>query len=330
MCYKAFRVNSLTFWRAILAIPISGMVLIVTLNFGGGCSLANPASQDNKTGFEIHEWGVLVGCTQDTSYFLTSRPEQAKLVREPVIYVHSIDKIPFTICATFNSGNPTDTYPQAIVNGNSVIWEQVNFSADIIPANPRITANHVPLDSIIDILNNVDADCLEYNGQTARFLFYEGDIQFENEVVATYDFDNQQATFENQGVYPIFNLILVASKSNGMPFNPSIYAGRIEQLNPGEQTTVAFSEGVEVDPEEDLVSQGFTQMEAEAFAELWSLPFFYPVNLGGWANLIYRLSQEEYDELISLDINPQPTKIIRSLYILVHLNEDEPSENLRQ
>jgi hypothetical protein len=41
------------------------------------------------------------------------------------------------------------------------------------------------------------------------------------------------------------------------------------------------------------------------------------------------LSQDEYDELISLDINPQPTKTVRSLYILVHLNEDEPSENLR-
>jgi len=265
----------------------------------------------NLADFEVHEWGVMVGCMTDTSFFLTSRPEQASLVREPVIYVHSRDETPFTAEVTFNTGRPTDTYPQAQVNGNTVLWEDVAFAPTLTPQEPRGTGDFVPLDSIIDILNDVDADCLEYNGQTARFLFYEGEVPFENEIKATYDFPNQQATFVNEGAYSVYNVMVMASA----------YVGRIDQLNPGKGVTVDFSDQIQVDPVTDLVSEGFTVKEAQAFAELWEEPFFHPARPELNGHIIYRLPQNIYDELISLSINPQPDKTIRSLYILVRLHK---------
>jgi hypothetical protein len=33
----------------------------------------------------------------------------------------------------------------------------------------------------------------------------------------------------------------------------------------------------------------------------------------------YRLPQAEYDELISLEVEPTPTKVIRALYVLAPL-----------
>lgn len=265
----------------------------------------------NLADFEVHEWGVMVGCMTDTSFFLTSRPEQASLVREPVIYIHSRDKTPFTAEVTFNTGRPTDTYPEAQVNGNTVLWEDVDFAADLTPQGPRGTGDFVPLDSIIDILNDVDADCLEYDGQTARFLFYEGEVPFENEIKATYDFSTQKATFVNKGAYPVYNAMVMASA----------YVGRIDRLNPGDSVTVPISNEAEVDLAADLVSEGFTVKEAQAFAELWGEPFFHSASPELNGHIIYRLPQNKYDELISLSINPQPDKTIRSLYILVHLHK---------
>lgn len=265
----------------------------------------------NLADFEVHEWGVMVGCMTDTSFFLTSRPEQASLVREPVIYIHSRDKTPFTAEVTFNTGRPTDTYPEAQVDGNTVLWEDVAFAPIFTPQGPRGTDDFVPLDSIIDILNDVDADCLEYNGQTARFLFYEGVVPFENEIKATYDFPTQQATFVNEGAYSVYNVMVMASA----------YVGRIDQLNPGDSVTVDFSAQIQVDPVTDLVSEGFTVKEAQAFAELWEEPFFHPASPELNGHIIYRLPQDKYDELISLSINPQPDKTIRSLYILMRLHK---------
>jgi hypothetical protein len=263
----------------------------------------------NLTDFEVHEWGVMVGCMTDTSFFLTSRPEQISLVREPVIYIHSRDKTPFTAEVTFNSGRPTDTYPEAEVNNNTVLWEDVAFALTLTPQGTRGTDDFVPLDSIIDILNDVDADCLEYNDQTARFLFYEGEVPFENEIKATYNFSNQQATFVNEGAYPVYNVMVVASA----------YVGRIDQLNPGDSIVVSFSDQTQVDLVTDLVSEGFTIQEAQAFAKLWEEPFFHSASPGLDSHIIYRLPRNEYDNLITLSIDPQPDKTIRSLYILVHL-----------
>jgi hypothetical protein len=283
---------------------IAGMGLLIT------CDQVSISPTGGR--LEVHEWGVLVGCTADTSYFLTSRPEQASIVREPVIYIHSEDKRQFTLQVTFNKGKPTDTYPVAEVDSNIVMWKDVNFVEDLRAKKTEAADDHVPLGQLIDILNDVDADCLEYDGERSRFLFYEGMVLFENTVDITYDFPTQQATFKNNGPYPVHNVILVIGA----------YVGRVDQLNSGDSVTAELSDQIAVDLAADLVSEGFTATEAQAFASLWQGPFLQQsVSPEPVSNLIYRLPQDEYNEWISLAVYPKPTKIVRSLYILVHLNE---------
>ncbi|UCD93448.1 MAG: hypothetical protein JSU69_06650, partial [Candidatus Zixiibacteriota bacterium] len=66
-------------------------------------------------------------------------------------------------------------------------------------------------------------------------------------------------------------------------------------------------------------NQGFTPSEASAFEELWSISFFEPYDSEFAANLFYRISQTEYNELVTLEVEPAPTEVVRSLYVLVHL-----------
>ncbi len=310
-------------WKATRILPV---ILTAVVGLVSTCD-DNPLTP-RVVDFEVHEWGVMVGCAADSSYFLTSRPEIVAYVDIPVIYVHSKDKTPFTAQVTFNSGRPTDTYPEAEVDSTTVVWENVNFPADLDTAGTKVAGDHIPLEYIIHTLNNVDADRLEYDSQITRFLFYEGQASFRNVVEATYDYDTEQATFKNNGAYQVFNLMLAATRSDDSLFGPDVYVAEIERLMPGKQVTVDFSQQVSIDLAADLVGQGFTQKEAEAFARLWREPFLYPtltIGIGARANLIYRLPQYEYDKLITLDIDPQPDRTIRSLYMLVHL---DPSSNL--
>ena len=272
-----------------------------------------------EEGFEVHEWGVLIGCISNDSYLLTSRPEQLAYVKQPVIYVHSKQKNSFNVRVIFNNGKPTDTYPQAEMEGNTAIWRGVAFSECNKAGSKALP--YVPLEQILGTLNNVDSDCMSYGNQDSRFLFYEGEMKFKNKVIATYSSENKKATLKNNGNHPVYNVVVVASKESSQIFSPDIYTTTVDRLNPGEEKTVEFEKQKEVNFTEDLMKQGFTSMEANAFSDLWRNPMLYPSNTVGWANLIYRIPQEEYDQMITLNIEPKPEKTVRTLYILVHLNE---------
>lgn len=279
-------------------------------------TIITPAVEE---GFEVHEWGVLVGCINNDSYFLTSRPEQLVFVKQPVIYVHSKQKNSFNVRVIFNNGKPTDTYPQAEMEGNSAVWRDVTFS-ECNKAGSKAPP-YVPLEQILGTLNNVDSYCLSYGSKDSRFLFYEGEMKFENKVTATYSFETKKATLENNGNHQVYNVVVAASKESSQIFSPDIYTATIDRLNPGEEKTVEFEKQKEVNLTEDLMIQGFTSMEANAFSNLWRGPMLYPSNTVGWANLIYRLSEEEYNQMITLKIEPKPEKTIRTLYVLIHLKE---------
>lgn len=92
-------------------------------------------------------------------------------------------------------------------------------------------------------------------------------------------------------------------------------------LNAGETRTEALDLNGVIDIRTDLVELGFTQSEADAFANLWNPSIFGPLLDGPWVNLVYRLSADAYDDMISLEITPAPTETIRALYVLVHLTE---------
>ena len=282
------------------------------------CSDSGTDSNGQKD-FEVREWGVLIGCAADSSYFLTSRPEVSQLVKLPVIYVHSRSKTPFTVKATFATGGPSDTYPPASMGQRTVEWRNVTFGNSSVLNKPLSGSDYVPLEQIIPTLNDVDADILEYNGWLSRFLFYEGAVQFRNRIAASYNLDSLTARVINQGDYTVYNVNLVVRLQNTYGPLPRAYFAHWDQLDAHQTADALLGEEPVSSYLADMKTQGFSQSEAESFAGLWEQTFYLGNSTNVFSNLIYRLPQSEYDKLISLAVTPTPEKLIRTLYILIHL-----------
>jgi hypothetical protein len=143
-----------------------------------------------ETHFAVHEWGVMIGCQSDSAFFLTSRPEIAWQVDVPVIYFHSDAKEPFSVRVRFRDGEPRATYPEAESGLDTLVWSNVTFPDSSVTRIGKATDDYVPLEQLIPILDDVDADLLQYNDIQTRFLFYEGESEFVNSVLVSYDRDS--------------------------------------------------------------------------------------------------------------------------------------------
>jgi len=273
----------------------------------------------NRADYEVHEWGVMVGCPEDNTFFMTSRPERVTYVKQPVLYFHSKDKKPFYLKVDFANGKPTDTYPVAELFPNSLVWNEVIFTE---PKKQKgiveETKNFVPLQEIIPVLNDVDADLLSYKDTESRFLFYEGEVNFMNYVTAEHNSYSKEVKIKNGFGFPVYNVVF--TKGGGDFWNPEYYSCKIDTLKPYEEITVNYKEQEVNYWTDDLSSLGFTEKEAKSFSRLWDTPFLRYSNTAGWANLIYRIPQEELEKMIMLTFDPQPSKLIRVLYMMVHLH----------
>jgi hypothetical protein len=268
---------------------------------------------------EVHEWGVLLGQSLDTSYALLSAPTtlpDQPVVKEPVIYIHSENAGSFDAQVVFKSGWPTESYPVAESNGNSFLWENVLIAG----ADSGITYPS----SILEAINNVDADTLQYKNQKSRSLFYEGVINYENKIRMIYNADKKEALIENKGGYPVYDLLLIVPSNYNKLLGKNIYSDVVPKIGAGETVTVPLRQvPAKVDYAGDLTKLGYTRTESQAFADIWQSAF-QKIETGK-GNIVYRLSQEEYDSLIELKITPEPVKTIRSLYVLVKLTgKDTP------
>lgn len=277
--------------------------------------------------YEVHEWGVIAGCPISNEWFLTSRPEQLFIVKQPVIYVHvgngNLDV--FSAKVTLSDGAITLTYPQAKISGRSAEWADVKVLKEEIKAIPAgASKDYLPLESIIPTLNNVDADMLSYGGKQARFLFYEGEINFENKVEATYDAAAKKATLKNNADYAVYDVSLSVKPDSDF-IAGKYYIASASELKPHQQLTVALKENPDyIDLKSKMAAIGFTERESDAFNSLWQMPFSYPTNLS-FERLSYRIPQSEVDKLAKLELNPAPKKVLRTLWVLVDLKSPEES-----
>jgi hypothetical protein len=171
------------------------------------------------------------------------------------------------------------------------------------------------------ILNNVDADELEYNGIKSRFLFYEGEMPYINKVTAIYDPGSEEVIITNNFNYTIYNVVYSTSEGNFI--NPVYLSCMAEVINPGESVKLKPHTKDIAYWAEDLDKLGFTKMESKSFSQIWNQTFLEKTNTNNWANIIYRIPQDELEKLIALNFNPVPSKVTRVLYVLVHLTKEK-------
>lgn len=282
------------------------------------------AKKENNTiktaNYEVHEWGVLVGCSESNEAIVTSRPKYVDMVKQPVIYIHSKNVKQFDASFTFLKGAPTDSYPKATVKGKAVLWKNIK----VLPQEKTVTKGFVPLPEVIPNLRTEDADNLDVNGVKERFLFYEGEMSFENKIeIVQRNLDRKEVTVKNNSGYDVYNLFYATMEGDFI--HPSYISGRIDRLNSGEKKTIKLDETDKLQLlTDDLKNLGFTESEARSFTSLWGVTFFKPNNVG-FTQLIYRLPQKEYDKLIKSKYSPAPKKEIRALYVLYDLTKSVSS-----
>jgi len=304
-------------------------IAVFAISFSAPLLAENDAEKIGVGDYEVHEWGVLAGCSGQKDYFVTSRPLKVHAIREPIVYIHSKDKKPFSLHVQFNKGNPTESYPPANVTTNSVSWANVQLNKPQRKTLRGIKQQQfVPLNTIMPVLNDVDADELYYQGFASRFLFYEGNIPFNNQIKAEYNIDDKKAKVQNNGKMPVYDVLVVAPQKGSASFSINVFVSHVEKLNPGETVTKDLSPlSSDFSFGKQLVELGFTKKEALSFDKLWKRPFLSPINTMGWGHLVYRLSDEEYGQITELQFNPKPKKCIRALYVLVRSSaQKEPQK----
>lgn len=236
-----------------------------------------------------------------------------------MLYFHSRDKKPFALKVTFNQGAPTQTYPQAVTRGKTLLWSHVTFPA---AGEPEVVREHgsdhglASFTKTAAVLNRVDADEVESGGVRAKFLYYEGKMPFRNPIKSVYDVGTKTVTVVNVGNYSVFDLVVLVEDAEGTvatsPFSVTLLFAFVPQLKPGRSMRVkpqAMKQ--KVDFTKSLHKLGFTGQESAAFDTLWTHVI---LNSG---KLFYRLSQSECERLTNLDFNPRPQKIRRAIYALI-------------
>ena len=279
-----------------------------------------PKDSISGADYEVHEWGVMVGCANDKTFFNTSRPEIQTVIKQPVVYIHSNNRAPFSLKVSFNTGKPTSVYPGTDINNNITEWKNVQFEQvnKSVPIQADLDTNKLrPLKEIINTLNDVDADRLVYNSTSSNFLFYEGEMDFENKIEATFDAAKGEVTFKNNFPFDVNNVVY--SSATGDFMHPNYICGKADIVKSNETVVIKLDKIEPGNWTKDLTSLGFSDREANSFSRLWEGPFLEKTNQANWSNLIYRIPQEQLEKMISLEFVPAPKKVIRALYILISL-----------
>ncbi len=285
--------------------------------------------------FEIHEWGVMVGCA-NSPYILTSRPEKVVLVKQPVIFIHSTSPFDLELNITFLQGKPSFTYPSAKSFSNLLTWDvHVEKSKSSRITKSYNSQQFVDFSQILPVLNQSDGNLLTVGGQKTTFLYYEGELPFKNQVQASTDnidegscvdcAQSQVVVLENKGKYAVKDVYVVFADEGKNVFSPTIKYAYLPELDPGDKVKVSISNasvnqlrGKIIDK---MLNIGFTMQESNLFTDLWAQPFFYKENRAGWINLIYRLPDSVYENYVHMSTDKAPKKVVRTIFVLVHVKE---------
>lgn len=268
---------------------ISGFNILTSSQDG----VAQWFEQDNVVnGFEVHEWGVF--CQEYNSNIVnvvTNPLEGPVFARKPVIYFHYDENI-------------------------SDVVVEVDFDGDILVTIPNAIPTESGIGWTIDIVNN---SVIAPNGTAYDYLFYECQINVSQGIIAYIVDDGVNVTFYLQNVadYQISDILFIYGYStNESMWQRGLTYVYIDTLESGEETsmTVPLNDNVSYETSEifdSLTENGLTDKEAIDLIDYWKQIWFYPTNEGTYAQLLYTIPGEIYDELLPISVTPQPEIINR-------------------
>lgn len=246
------------------------------------------------------------------------------VAKEPVLYFDHQGLENLSVEVTFAAGVPLVTYPKAHIKGSTLRWPLVRLkNCD----KNHVTSCNYPdtLARELEIINTNDNSLLQVQSETAKALFYEGTLSFDNRV--TVSRSGKAVTIYNNTAHTVYDLYSFHEQYAVAPNKLYSYC-YIDSLSSGDSITctltrckitrfskkVPFIHTLTPTLTTCLKTQGFRTKEAEAFNRIWSTEIF---STSG-SSLLYRLPQDETEKILPITINPKPTSITRALYIFTH------------
>jgi len=290
------------FGLAIVAIVLAGTLM-------SGC-----VTSDNQhvvlQGFEVHEWGVFCQEYNCNYAYVAGSPDflgfpYGVFARKPVIYFHYDENI-------------------------SDLVVEVDFNGDVIVTIPDATNTSTGISWTVDIVNN---QVVAPNGTVYDFLFYECQINAPQGVIARVLDDGVNVTFyvKNVADYIISDLFFIyGDPIVGSMFQTAITYVHVDSLEKGEDTSITVPKNNDSfyntnEILSSLIDQGLTEKEAQDLIDYWEQIWFYPTNMESYAQMIYSIPQEVYDELLPISMTPMPEIMKRiGLFFITNISINQP------
>ena len=245
-------------------------------------------------GFEVHEWGVFQQQYNCNVTNVANIPSGPVFAEKPVVYFHYDENI-------------TD------------LVVEVDFNGDLLVTIPVAINTSTGLGWTVDIINN---SVVAPDGTIHEYLFYECQINVTQAVVAYALDDGANVTFyvKNIADYNISNLFFIYGGYIQDEFFGYNHYGltyiTIEKLDSGEEVSISVPLKNSTDYSDNgikdiLIELDLTEKEAKELVDYWLNMWFYPTNLGPFAQMIYIIPQKVYDEILPITITPCPEIIKR-------------------
>ena len=222
-------------------------------------------------------------------------------IRKPVLYFECSKDCTFDLDVRFTSGKLTWVYPAANRRTNSATmqWDNIKLYSDAVaardkfapPALPKIAADHWAAFS-----RDASASTLVVNGESERYLFYEGERAGLPEVDVYRNADGETVIANYTG-HVMANVRLTLKGERW-------YVKQLPAMAGSTAGTVVLDDSMKADDTGDItaetVAAGLKTAHGKVFARVWQSDFDADNTLS------WRRSQKALDEIMELKLTLQP------------------------
>lgn len=294
--------------------------------------------------FEVHEWGsinliqgsdraILGGLTDDQSdlppfvetwFKKPDRSNIPMMIEKPILYFYTKEAIVANVKVSCPGGFLTQWYPNAtshfpvnpgpghklpVMKNGFLEWKWIAVTPHDERNNLQAVANH----PWWPITREPDSAVLRVNGAEEKFLFYRGSSSFNSPLkIDVRDGFALSATRPVRHVYTI---------QAGEETKPVIHYHEQVSVKDGASPaeTIATPAGAASHLKTLLNQEGLFPKESDGMVRIWEQDMFNKPGI----RAIYLMEPSELDELLPLNIQPTPNKVVRVMLVRVEcLTED--------
>jgi hypothetical protein len=302
-------------------VVVMSFFTLLTLGLG-----QDTKKDSNQQGLIVHEWGVIQLDLGSKGALLRANPSEEDLPKfvempkppkqerwepprpmKPIIYFYAQEALKSVQAGVKIDESFTAWFPKC----SKATDKSLSWSFSISPQKPRnCEIKKVDKDSWWAIARDTDSAFVRTGNTVEKFLFYEGLCDFEPALGIKIGKDNK-ITLTNQSDKAIRHIFIISVKDK----DPRV--DYIKELDAKKENSCDLPERKTAEPlkelEKALVEAGLYEKEASGMVRVWEKDFFKTDGL----RVLYILSQEDYDKLLPVEINPKPKEIRRVMVVQI-------------